>query len=302
MKLKWDDRISWMTRRAKSSKKTFIFPSITGLALISIALFSLVSGMIYANNLVLILGLLIFTLVGFSSIITNFHLDAFPDIEIKFNDFHEDEIPIIALVNSDNVEFKSLSIKCFFDKTIINFSPEPKNYQNHLLFKGHQNLCRGKYNIQYIEFSTLYPLGLFKAWRIYRPDDLIFVYPKKLIEPKFKFAQQKPDNKKEIRSGVDEYKGHAKGAPHQLSHRTDWKKFFSLNQVWNKQFKSNQIEKYVINLNSLPSNLDETEKQLQIICGEIYQLHQQNFEWKLISKNQSINSNFKESLKELAKW
>lgn len=302
MKLRWDDRISWFTRKTKSSKNTFIFPSIIGLALIAIALFSLVSGMIYANNLVLILGLLIFILVGFSSIITNFHLDAFPQIEIKFHDFHEDQIPIISLVNQEDVVFESLTIKCFFEKTRMSFIPTQRNFQNHLIFKSEHELPRGEYNIQFIEISTSYPLGLFKAWRIFRPNESIYVYPKKLIEHQFKYANFKIDNQNFITSGVDEYRGHDKGTPHQITNRTDWKKFFSHNQVWNKRFKSNQINKYEINLNSLASSQIDIEKELQIICGEIYQLKQQNIEWKLISKHQTIDSNLKDSLKELAKW
>lgn len=302
MKLKWDDRISWLTRKTKSPKNTFIFPSITGMALISIALFSLVSGMIYANNLVLILGLLIFILVGFSSIVTNFHLDAFPQIEVKFHDFHEDENPMMSLVNKEDVEFESLAIKCFFTESRLDFLPAQRNYQNHLIFRSDQKLKRGKYNIQYIEFSTSYPLGLFKAWRIFRPNETIHVYPKKILESQYRYAKLNIDNKNTMSKGVDEYNGHFKGAPHQLSNRTDWKKFFSLNQVWNKQFKSNLIDKYEINLNSLSSNAETTEIELQKICGEIYQLHQQNVEWKLIVKNRAIESNLKDSLKELAKW
>lgn len=298
-------RIFLLTGQSKTTKKTFIIPTSSGFVGIGLTLYCLVAGMIYSNNLVLILGILLLLTTAFCSITTNFYLHNIHFENIRFLECHADEKITCELHCKDETQFENIRLSLAYIGGKIDFRFKEKRDEK-LVYQATEKISRGKYDLLYLQYSTNYPFGLFYSWKsINFRNQKLYSYPVTKRIHNFHFAKPLIEDDRKIELGVDEYQRHQKGDERNLTGRVDWKRYFSKDEVWNKEYQKLQESKYLLKITEInPKNL---ENDLSTMAAEVIRLAQVGHDWELVGSNHTINSktsgnHLKLSLRELAEY
>jgi hypothetical protein len=255
---------------------------------IGLTFYCLVAGMVYSNNLVLILGILLLLTIAFCSITTNFYLHDIHFDNIRFTECHADERIVCELNCKEDTQFENIQIKLSYIGGSLSFRFKEK-INDTLYFEAQSKLPRGKYKLLYVQYSTNYPFGLFFSWKsINLRTQTHYSYPKSKRIHNFNFARPLIQDDRKIDIGVEEYQKHIKGDERNLTGRVDWKRYFSKDEVWLKEFQKFKESKYLLKVNEIsPKNLED---DLSIMSGEIIKLAQLGHDWELVGANTVINS------------
>jgi uncharacterized protein (DUF58 family) len=120
---------------------------------------------------------------------------------------------------------------------------------------------RGQYELRRIKISTIFPVGLFRAWMWYRTDSTYIVYPTprgRLPLPEAKFeAQDGP--RVRIERGGDDFSGHRRFNPGDSARRVDWKAYARGRPMMIKEFDDGNPQALLFDYSLLP-NLPREER------------------------------------------
>lgn len=304
-----------------NGKKTYIIPTSAGLFAIALTFYALVAGMVYSNNLVMILGILLLMTTAFCSIMTNFYLHEVQMENFHFQDSHQGGQLTCHLSCQQDSQFENILLKVFLTKekqktthqaqtpaspiTQLSFRLI-KQDNGRLLYQCEQELARGQYRIEFIQYSTQYPFGLFFSWKTQRIEQThLFRYPSCKKISSLQIAQPELTDQNKRIKGIDEYHQHTRGNEQQLNGKVDWKRYFGKKEIWLKHFDRPTKERYSINLNRLPH--ENLEQQLSIVASELKLLAQTGKDWELRSKNKLMTQHqytelLEESMRELARY
>lgn len=297
-------RIIKLTGKSKSTLKTFIVPTTAGFFAIALTAYCLVAGMVYANNLVLILGILLLITTAFCSITTNFFLH---DIHFKnfyFKETHANQRVYCEFECQADIQYENIKVKIFLKDQELLFHFKERNGEK-VIYQADSFLPRGQYQFDFVQYSTNYPFGLFYSWKTFRMDGTtLYSYPSIYNIQKISLMKPLKQDPTEIKKGAEEFQNFLKGEKI-LAGRIDWKRFFSKNEIWYKQYHQFDDDLYFIDLKTISTR--EREQQISQIASEMKTLKSMGLLWELKSSQSNIIDHvgfdlYKESMRELARY
>ena len=165
-------------------EQIYILPTGHGLMFAFGILVMILTAATYNNNLIYLLGFLLFAVLVVSMLMTHQNLKGVSLIQVWAEDSEAgSEIPIrFRLANKFKNEAYALRVRAKGQRINLEKKPQilqlgDQASQSGLILLSPKS--RGVYRCPSIILESVYPLGLFRAWKSYPQTDLqIYVYPK----------------------------------------------------------------------------------------------------------------------------
>ena len=172
-----------LERRIIRENNIFIIPSYRGFLFLGLAMVMILVAATYNNNLIFILGAFLFSTFVVVLLQTHYNLKG---VRLRFvtmeEGFEGTEVHMAFELSQKRSRLKS-------GLEIRSRSKEWKNVssEKHMLRSTESTKPvrvtvvaprRGEHSIPQIVLETYYPLGLFRAWKVYRPEGQVMIYPK----------------------------------------------------------------------------------------------------------------------------
>lgn len=209
-------------------EKIYIVPTKAGAFFIFITLVMLLVGSGYTNNLVNVLAFFMFALIFVAMVLTNVQLKGLvvEDFEI-LPAFAESAGEAVATLQNNGAERWGIEAT-LADRTRAEASG-PKMIrarQNGRIAWSLKAEKRGRYHLERLELFSVYPLGLFHAWKIVPVDTTYYVYPKldgAIPMPSLQRSTEGDTQMQNQSAAGDDFKGHRKYLPGDSPRQIDWK-------------------------------------------------------------------------------
>ncbi len=257
-----------------NKKKIFIIPSKEGILYFVTNFILFFMGLIYANNVVLLIA---FTLISFfctNMIYTHFNIQKLGIHHLSIQNAHAEAPLKINLVLNSQKKSSVQEINFYFKKSkkkihlgYLEEVNEHKNYQIQSILTK-----RGQYDFKRLMISTIAPSGIFTAWRYWNTKQSFYIYPSigtvsEEIKAKYNSLFLGND-----RSGNFEY--YLKD-PNIDAKQIDWKIYAKSRQIYSKKYSSDTNMTHHFQLNRL------TESEISQIATDIHYLYRHEINWTL---------------------
>jgi uncharacterized protein (DUF58 family) len=218
--------VSWKSKL--SGDRTYIIPTRTGLLFIAATLVILFIGSGYSNNLVNLLAFFMLSLVFVSMVLTNLPLKTIALQSVEVDGVFAAEKFSLKLIfkNSGLNDLFGIKVEVPSDTDVFFVRGD----STHKISVELESSTRGWQTLPRVQVSSVYPLGLFYAWKIFTPVDRFLVYPARsgtLPFPKDFAGGIASDLAAEIKSyqklGGDDFKGHRPYIAGDSPRHIDWK-------------------------------------------------------------------------------
>lgn len=139
---------------------------------------------------------------------------------------------------------------------------------------------RGVLKLGRITPSTVYPLGLFRAWSQVTPDIRCLVYPKPARSGEPPMAQAFSDKDEgDCGTGADDYVGPRAYRPGDSARQIDWKALARERGLISKQFGGSCAEQVVLDWDQLGDQ--DVETKLSLLCRFVLTAAEQGLAYKM---------------------
>lgn len=128
---------------------------------------------------------------------------------------------------------------------------------------------RGCHTVGTIKLSTLFPLGLFRAWSPINSSQTFLVYPKP-SQSSISFHYKQPYNAQQSvsnKAGEEEFSGLTHYKPGDPIKRIDWKSLPKERGVYIKQFDEDSTTEVILDWESVPG--PTTDEKLSQLCRQV---------------------------------
>lgn len=276
----------------KKTKKIYIVPTKTGLIYIGVNFTLFLMGLVYANNLALLLAFGLFAILLLVMFQTHAIMEKLEIGSITPKSAGPEETPGLlfwpALPPEVNVSFEDKSRSFIFKNS-----------------KQREGLCalerpkRGKIQVSYLKFFTKGESGLFYVWT-HRPwSASLYVYPAKVPASQNTLASAQmslSDN-----GQFQEHKSYQMG---EHASRIDWKVFARNEQLLVKNYEDDVSQALMIDINSSPG---EIEQRLSKAAFRVSEAHRGSFSWALRAGKKELpldngRAHFKKSMEILSEY
>ncbi len=184
--------ITKMRRQRLKQSRIFILPSARGMVFLAAIVVLILAAATYSNNLIFILGFFLFGVFFISMVQTQFNLQG---VVTKFvsaeEGFAGDGLTLLFQMSQKSprvhraLRLRSLSRKW---KTLAvgreDLEADESQRPMRITMLAWR---RGVHPIPELAFESYYPLGLFRAWTVLRPEGTLTVYPRpkgiRILEP-----------------------------------------------------------------------------------------------------------------------
>lgn len=264
-------KINHFEMMGDNRNKIYIIPTRLGLFYITITFASFMIGLVYTNNMTLLVTFLLVSFLVISMVLTNNQLLNITLDKLMISDFFSNEKGLgkIYLKNpGQNLSsFLRLELKeCHQDIKL-------RLIEDHYTF--HLKLPRGHHHISRIKIYSESPAGLFHAWTSWKSPCSFYVYP----TPK-SITLTPTISAKETQVLSEE----ADFAHHELYQRgmnakkINWKKFAQTDQLYWKKHEQVSRDFYHFDIQNMPGDIEE---KLQYLSYLIQVAHSQGAKWDL---------------------
>ncbi|MCC7403594.1 MAG: DUF58 domain-containing protein [Bdellovibrionales bacterium] len=305
----WVDRLpGW------KQGKVYIVPTPNGLIFLAGVAIVIVAGATYNNNLIFLLGFFLFAIFVIGMVETHNNLRDLQIEALPIPDQHAGEpisIPL-KLVNGG-----------YGLRQMIELVPHKREFRyGHPLqvdeVKGHQQtvcslvcapLPRGVYQVPALSLSTVYPLGLFRAWMMLRAEGEFYLYPSPSGNLPLRLVEHENESSRsEAAVGHqrgDEFREHRNYQTGESFHRVDWKIFARRRRLMVKEYEGTTDRSFSVRFQDVP--VRDAEKILSQMSRWLDQAKERGapFEMILPSKRVSFGqgpNHYKECQRELARF
>lgn len=275
-------------------QKVYIVPTKLGIFYVAINFAAFMMGLVYTNNMALLVSFLLLSFLVVTMVLTNNQLINLEFENLLVADFYTDQKGNGKLfVNSKSYSpFLQLELKD------IDQSFKLEQMQNRYHFN--LRLARGCYTIKRIKIFSESPAGLFHAWRSWKCLKRIYVYPEtKKIEDTPHMTSK---DSKLIREEAD----FSHQIPYQRgmsSKRIDWKTYAKTDSLYWKKHDVLTPDFFHFDLEKLPGNVEE---RLQYLSFLVTKANSINATWSLKLGTQKIQGTgadfFKNCMQKLAEF
>ena len=293
--------------------QTYILPSLNGMIFIMTNVALLLMGLIYTNNLILLIAFINASVLFTILFVTNYNLQGLKISEVVIApQFAGDTVIAECIIENESpLERPGICIRVN-DKKFITSSIkfEIKPHQRIKIPFSLPISKRGVYKICRLSLYSTYPLGLFYAWKLLKKEIEFYIFPcplgLSLIESPLEKIEVDTDYVKKARPGSDEFQEHRQFRVGESYKSVDWKILARKKQKLTKLFGSSSSNCIKIALDKCPQ--ENIENKLSQLSKWIMECHNEDLYWNLqISKHSIIPTNkgerhYKDCLKALATY
>lgn len=266
-------------------EKIYILPTSNGLKLFALNIILLMVGLFYANNFILFINFLLFSIFFCSLLYTHYNLT---DIQVlktgneEFYSNHDQTLKVI-LTNLSSIPKDHICIKmkendfvkhCLIET--VSLSP----FESKLIQLQFKPVRRGHFSDLHLSLETTFPFHFFRSFKvaILEYDFIIFPYPEMtFIEPKEKYEESQSHDQDFI------LRDYAIGDS--LS-RVHWKK--STNKLISKHLGQTQLPEVLIDFDLLDGDL---EHRCSLASGMILKYEKEKRLYGLKTKTKTFHPN-----------
>lgn len=279
--------------------KVYIIPTPNGLIFLGGTAVVIIAGATYNNNLVFLLGFFLFAIFIISMVETHNNLRNLVVEAMLIPDQHASE-PIslpLKLINTGHSRRQMIELSPL--KKDLGFG-EPLQMED--VGGGQQivrnlvcgPMVRGVHKIPRLALSTVFPLGLFRAWTVLRAEGEFFLYPNpsgnmpmRLVDEENKFPQS------QVISGHqrgDEFREHRKYQQGESFHRIDWKIFARRGKLMIKDYEGTTDQCFSLRFYDVPNR--DVEKVLSQLSRWLDQAKEKGAPFELVLPSQKVPFGF----------
>ena len=265
----------WLEQFGDDRNKVYIIPTKLGLFYIGINFATFMIGLVYTNNMALLVAFLLVSFLVVTMVLTNNQLLNTRFINLNVHDFYADQLGVGKLTLSSKSYSPHLSIEF---KTLHNQSSRTHNLKLQLSndqYFFNLKMPRGTYQINRIKIYSESPASLFHAWSSWKTNNQFYVYPHpKSVEytPQLNAKDSPmPQEESDFSYRIIYQRGMS-------SKRIDWKTYAKSDTLLWKKYDVMTPDFFDFELEKIPGSLEE---QLQHLSFLINIAHSQNAMWSL---------------------
>lgn len=260
----------WGIKRALTQRqRIYILPSNRGFLFLALVVVLILTAATYNNNLIFILAFFLFSVFVVSMLQTHYNLKG---VRLQFvsaeEAFEGDRMTLLFYLTQTRAKIKkNLRVRTRSKKfkTVQNH-PEDLAPSDTLKPARIEVLAwkRGEHKLPDIVLDTEYPLGLFRAWKVFRPEGKLLVYPKPVTrQPLAPTAYDQGDQEIGLRGSPDgdfgELKTYLNGESY---HQIAWKHYARTGELFTKVHWGAEDKHYVIPWNPPKQDLERYLSQM----------------------------------------
>lgn len=263
-------------RRMVQANRIYIIPSGRGLLFLCAIVVLVLTGATYNNNLVFILAFFMFSIFVISMLQTHYNVKG---VRLNFGSseegFEGDVLTLhLELVQKRARWKRNLEIRTSSKKfvTVSHKREELLPQESAKLVRIEVRAWkRGIHSLPDLILETYYPLGMFRAWKVFRFDAQLVVYPKpeikQILQPRsFEAGHEDLGLRTSPEGDFGELKNYVMGESY---HQIAWKHYARTGELFSKVHWGEEHKHYVIPWIVSGRKAQEIEAQLSIMSGWI---------------------------------
>ncbi|HMN68184.1 MAG TPA: DUF58 domain-containing protein [Bdellovibrionales bacterium] len=221
--------------------RIYIMPSGRGFIFLSMVVVLILTAATYNNNLIFILAFFLFAVFVVTMLQTHYNLKGVRLYFVAAGENYAGEfVPFTFRFHQARARLKrDLKIRAYAKyfstpKPVTEtVNPEEAAKTARVEVLSHK---RGVFPLPTVVLETFYPLGLFRAWKVFRFEGKVTVYPKPLDAPMLEPARQESGEDEQGRRGSPEGDfGELKNyLPGESYHQIAWKQYARTGQLYSK--------------------------------------------------------------------
>ncbi len=280
----------WIMRE----NRIYIMPTSNGGLYLAGIVVLILTASTYNNNLIFILAFFLFAVFFVSMLQTHYNLKG---VRLQYigaeEGFHGDRIGLnYYIVQKRPRTKKSLQVRSR-SKTFVTLKQAREDMRPQEMMKAVRvevrAFRRGVHKTPPVILETQYPLGLFRAWKVYRPEGEIIVYPAPQSGPALSpraFDQGEQDQG--LRTSPDGDFGELKNYfPGESYHQIAWKHYARTHELYTKVHWGAEDRHYVIPW--AVANKQDVETYLEYMSGWIRKAVDENASFEMETALTSIH-------------
>lgn len=258
-----------LRRKVVRENRIYIFPTSRGFLFLAMVVVLILTAATYNNNLIFILAFFLFSVFIVSMLQTHYNLravrlefasseEAFEGDRLTLNFYLLQKRPgkkRAIWLRSRSKQFKTLSC------TPENLNPNENSKPMKMEVAAWK---RGVHEVPEIIVETFFPLGIFRAWKVFRPEGEMIVYPKpqgsSQLSPQ---AYDAGDSDLGLRAGPDGDFGELKAyRPGESYHQIAWKHYARTGDLYTKIHWGSEDKHYLIPWRAQGKNFESGLSQM----------------------------------------
>lgn len=268
-------------------KRIYIFPTRMGIVFGIVLLGMLIGSVNYNNNL----GFLLTFSLGSLAFVSIFH--TFRNL-LNLEIFSGTSRPLFAgetgalelTVNAGNSERCTIEFNIEGERTVSQDFPQETARTIAVPFAAKE---RGHVQFAPLTIATRYPLGLIRAWAVFRPDARFWVYPKPVRGPIPASRANDPsqsEGQEAIPRGAEDFHGLKPYQPGDPLRHIFWKAFSKGQGVLTKEFVNLSGGAVALEWDLFPDA--DVEQRLSLLCGLVLKAEETQLSYGLNVPGQSL--------------
>ena len=278
----------WIVRE----NRIYIMPTGNGALYLAGIVVLILTASTYNNNLIFILAFFLFAVFFVSMLQTHYNLKG---VRLQYNGseegFQGDRIGLNAYITQKRPRTKKALQLRTSSKTFVTLKNAREDLRPQDTMKPTRIEVRawkrGLHKVPTLIVETQYPLGLFRAWKVFRPEGEIVIFPAPQAGPPLQpraFDQGEQDQG--LRTSPDGDFGELKNyAPGESYHQIAWKHYARTGTLYTKVHWGAEDRHYAIPWNPPKENL---ERYLEFMSGYVKQACDENASFEMETPVSSI--------------
>ncbi|MGE0763174.1 MAG: DUF58 domain-containing protein [Bdellovibrionales bacterium] len=235
-------------------KRIYIVPTMHGVAFLGLIVVVILVGAASGNNLVYGLAFTLFAVYMLSMISTNANLKSLDFELLESEDSHAGETGNLSLVLINNSRKARFLVRGKLRRGSTNklgaLVQELPSDSRSVLRIPLRFEKRGVYDLPILQFSTVYPMGLFSAWANIRPQGKYFVYPKRAGGMTLETGRQGVGGAGQGGRGREtqheDFREHSRYQVGESQHQVDWKVFARHGEMLSKRYDNSVPHHFIL--------------------------------------------------------
>ena len=258
-----------LRRTVVRENRIYIIPTSRGFLFLAMVVVLILTAATYNNNLIFILAFFLFSMFIVSMLQTHYNLRSVRlDFASSEEGFEGDRIGLnFYLLQKRPGEKRAIWLRSR-SKQFKTVSSYPENLNPHEMSKPIKIEIsawkRGVFPLPEIVVETFFPLGIFRSWKIFRPEGEIVVYPKpqglSALQPR---PSESGDSELGLRAGPDgdfgELKPYRAGESY---HQIAWKHYARTGDLYTKMHWGSEDKHYLIPWRAQGRNFESGLRQM----------------------------------------
>lgn len=249
--------------------RIYIMPSGRGMLFLASVVVMILTAATYNNNLVFLLGFFLFAVFFTSMVETHYSLKG---VRLQFvgaeDGFEGDRLGLLFHLTQKKARWRRGLVTRTSSKKFATLSVGPEQMNpaefTHPVRIEVSAWRRGVHRLPEVILETYFPLGLFRAWKIFRPEGQMFVYARpeganRLRNSSFEFGDQDLGLRSSPEGDFGELKKYQDGESY---HQIAWKHYARTGELFSKVHWGQEHKHYDIPWNPSGRNIENYLRQM----------------------------------------